>query len=207
MPAITLIIFDMDGVLCHYDFKKRLALLADITVREAREIDETIFKSGFDDEGDQGHYSAEDYLRLFGEHLGVPVFRDDWLRARRQSIEPDPVMLSLVKAMARRVSVAMLTNNGPLLQEGFGEVFPEAAAIFGDRAFFSSQLKSTKEVPEIFHRVLDALEGRPETTLFIDDSETYIAAAQAAGMHTHHFKGTDGLKVTLRELGLSPDDS
>ena len=203
MAGIDLVVFDMDGVLCHYDFPRRLTCLAEKTGLDAEFIDQKIFRSGFDDQGDQGHYSAAEYLRQFGEQLGVPVSRQDWLWARRLPMTPNKDMLALVARLQRQgMAVAMLTNNGPLLKEGLGEVFPAAADLFGERAFFSCQLSSTKEDPAIFHALLEKLQARPEGTLFIDDSEVYIAAARQAGLHTHHFTGINSLLAALRRLTI-----
>ena len=203
MPAIKLVIFDMDDVLCRYDFTRRLACLAEVTGLEMGFIDKAIFRSGFDEMGDRGCYTAEEYLQQFGDHLGVAVSWEDWLWARRQSITPDGAMLTLVEHLRAQVPVALLTNNGPVLRGGLAEVFPRAAALFGERALFSCQFASSKEEPAIFHAVLENLDGRPDSTLFIDDSETYIAAAHGAGLRTHHFSGINGLAGALRSFGLS----
>ena len=200
---IELVIFDMDGVLCRYDFDKRLRILSEVTGLPAAKIDSAIFRSGFDDQGDRGLYSAEDYLNQFSERLGVSVSRVDWLRARRDSIEPDAAMLDLVTQVGCQTAIAMLTNNGPLLRDGFAEVFPQAAALFGERAFFSSQLKSTKEKPDIFRLILTELGGKPNSTLFIDDTPAYIASAQMAALLTHQFRGIHGLRDVLLTYGIS----
>ncbi|MDA1098346.1 MAG: HAD family phosphatase [Proteobacteria bacterium] len=204
MAAIELVIFDMDDVLCRYDFPRRLACLSDITGLEAAFIEAAIFGSGFDDLGDRGCFTAEEYLQQFGARLGVSVSREDWLWARRQSITPDPAMLALAEQVGGQVPVALLSNNGPVLYEGLGEVFPQAAQLFGERVFFSCQLASSKEEPAIFHAVLKKLDGQAASTLFIDDSATYIAAARRAGLQTHQFSGIKGLAETLRSFKLSP---
>ena len=205
MAAIKLVIFDMDDVLCRYDFARRLACLAEVTSLPADYIDDVIFRSGFDELGDRGRYTAEAYLQKFSDHLGVAVSRKDWLWARCQSITPDGAMLALVERLRTQVPVAMLTNNGPLLREGLSEVFPQLVDLFGARAFFSCQLGSSKEEPAIFYAVLDILGGQAETTLFIDDSETYIASARSAGLRTHHFAGIGALANALRAFDLTPD--
>lgn len=205
MAAVELVIFDMDGVLCHYDFARRLACLAEKTGLDPDVINEEIFRSGFDDRGDQGQFSAAEYLEEFNRRLGVHLSREDWLWARGQSITPDTDMLALVARLQQQDQpVAMLTNNGPVLREGLGEVFPMAAERFGDRAFFSCQFRSTKEEPAIFHALLDQLGGMPERALFIDDSETYIASARQAGLHVHHFSAIGGLLTVLQSHGISP---
>ncbi|MBT3329946.1 MAG: HAD family phosphatase [Rhodospirillaceae bacterium] len=202
MLPIELIIFDMDGVLCDTDFARRLDILGQMTSLDAKVVDDAIFQSGFDDQADRGLHTAEEYLRLFAGRLGVSLSREDWLRARGDAMTPDHAMLALVKQLQQKLPVAMLTNNGPLLQENFAAVFPEAAELFGSWAFFSSQFKATKEEPDIFYAILETLDGRAESTLFIDDSESYIASARTAGLKTHHFKGIHGLENTLRQFDL-----
>ena len=195
----------MDDVLCRTDFAHRLAALSKSTGLDADTIDAATFQSGFEDLADRGNYTADEYLRQFGERLGVTVSRRDWLDARRGAMTPDHDILALVQRLQRKLPVAMLTNNGPLLQECLGEVFPQAATLFGDHAFFSCQFQSSKEEPEIFHAILKTLGGQPETTMFIDDSEIYTATARAAGLVTHHYTGIDGLRVALGLHGLLPD--
>ena len=105
MAAIELVVFDMDGVLCHYDFARRLACLAEKTGLDPDVIDEEVFRSGFDDRGDQGQFSAVEYLEEFNKRLGVHLSREDWLWARGQSITPDTDMLALVARLLVEVQV------------------------------------------------------------------------------------------------------
>ncbi len=205
MPPIELIIFDMDDVLCRYDFACRLACLAKITGLQAADIDAAIFRSGFDDRGDRGDFTAEEYMQQFNDRLGVAVSRQDWLWARQRSITPDRAVLTLVEQLRDQVPVALLSNNGPVLRQGLDAVFPQAVELFGERVFFSCQLASSKDEPEIFHKLLEILDGRAGETLFIDDSECYITSARSAGLRTHHFSGIDALVPALRSLGLSLD--
>ncbi|MDP6346175.1 MAG: HAD-IA family hydrolase, partial [Alphaproteobacteria bacterium] len=173
--AINCVVFDMDGVLCHTDFARRLEAMAQATGLTADAVDAAIFRSGFDDRADQGHYDADAYLLETGERLGVAISRADWLDARRAAMTPYPGMLALAQEMSGRLTTAMLTNNGPLLRAGFDQVFPEAVEVFGARAFFSSQLGAAKPDREVFHRLLAELDHAPAETLFIDDSADYIA--------------------------------
>ena len=42
----------------------------------------------------------------------------------------------------------------------------------------------------------------PRRTLFTDDSAANVDAAARLGLRTHLFRGTDGLRAALRELGV-----
>jgi putative hydrolase of the HAD superfamily len=126
---LTAVIFDMDGVLCRYHFDRRLARLSELTGVAPDVINDVIWKQGFDEEGDAGRYSADEYLRLFCERIGAPLTKDEWLDARAVSIEPDRETLDLARGLKGEVTLSLLTNNGPLLKESFDRVFPEAAEI------------------------------------------------------------------------------
>lgn len=200
---IRTVVFDMDGVLCVYDFQARLAHMARSTGVAAETIDAAIFRSGFDGLADQGRFDADDYLREFNDRIGAPISRADWLAARAASMRPDRDMLTLARRLGQRQQTAMLTNNGPVLREGLAEVFPEALALFGPRAFFSCAFGCGKEDTAVFAALLARLEAVPGETLFIDDSADYVANAHEAGLVAHHFTGIAGLRARLRQLDLA----
>ena len=203
MAQIACVLFDMDGVLCHYDFALRLRIMADGLGLTPELIERQIYASGFDEESDEGRVGADDYLPEMGRRLGREVPLALWLEARRRAIAPDAAMLDLARALGGHLTVAMLTNNNLLLQRHFAEVFPEAAALFGEQAFFSAQFGTGKEGPAVFGKALAVLARQPGETLFIDDSASYIANARMAGLHTHRFTGLDGLHETLDRLNVS----
>ncbi len=200
--TIRHVVFDMDGVLCRYDFPRRLEMMAKSTGVTSAAIEEAIFKSGFDDQADRGRFTAEQYLQGMAERLGVAVSRADWVAARKAAMTPDQDMLALARALGRRVGTAMLTNNGPLLRAHIGEVFPQVAELFGARAFFSCEFGTGKQETAVFALLLERIGATPAETLFIDDSASYIDNARAAGLCTHHFRGIDALRTRLTALEL-----
>ena len=196
------VVFDMDGVLCRYDFPRRLDVMAKHSGVTVAAIEDAIFKSGFDDQADQGRFTAEQYLQGMAERLGVAVSRADWVAARKASMTPDHDMLTLARALGRRVGTAMLTNNGPLLRAHIGEIFPQVVELFGARAFFSCEFGTGKEETAVFALLLKRIGGTAAETLFIDDSANYIENARAAGLCVHHFRGIDALLAQLAALEL-----
>ncbi|GMQ76050.1 MAG: HAD-IA family hydrolase [Gammaproteobacteria bacterium] len=198
----SVVIFDMDGVLCRYHFQKRLARLSEMTGVAAEFIDEVIWKQGFDEQGDAGRYTAAEYHRLFCERIGAALTREQWLEARAISIEPDRQVLDMARRVKRNAVIALLTNNGPLLEESIAQVFPEVAEIFGAQAHFSCEFGVCKPDPRVFLRLLDGLRIKPGEALFIDDTETYIKGATAAGLLTHHFRSAPQLRLELEEHEL-----
>lgn len=203
MSPIETVLFDMDGVLSSYDFARRLEVLAAGTGLPAAKIEARIFASGFDDRADEGAFTADEYMAEFARRLGVPVSTELWMQARAAGMTTDLEMLELARQLRERVSIAMLTNNGPVLQAHLPRVAPQIAELFGDRAFFSSQFGVGKTSPAVFGQVLDVVGGSAETTLFTDDTPEYLENARVAGLKTHHFDGIEGLRATLRDHGLA----
>ena len=202
----TAVIFDMDDVLCRYHFDKRLACLSEMTGVSVEIINEVIWEQGFDEEADAGRYTAEEYHRLFCERIGAVLTREQWLEARAISIEPDHEVLDMARRVERNAILALLTNNGPLLEESIARVFPEVAEIFGERAHFSCEFGTCKPDPQVFLRLVDRLQVDPGETLFIDDTESYIQGATTAGLLTHHFRSAPRLRVALQSYKLLPWD-
>jgi putative hydrolase of the HAD superfamily len=197
------VIFDMDGVLCAYDLAVRLEMHARHAGSTAEDVHRAIWTSGFEDEADAGAYaSGALYLAAFAERLGAPVPREVWIAARKAAMTPRLRMLSLVAALTAGRTVAMLTNNGPLTEDAFPALFPDAARLFGDRAFFSWRFLTKKPDPAIYTALAARLGLPPERCLFIDDKARNVKGARAAGMRALHFTAEDAFLREAAAMGL-----
>jgi HAD superfamily hydrolase (TIGR01509 family) len=201
---ITAVVFDMDGVLCHYRIERRLALLASWSGRSPDEVLAAIWRSGFEDEAERGLLSADDYLMGFGERIGYPLTAQQWVEARRISIEPDAAVLEIARRLGATRPIGMLTNNPWLLKRHIAEVFPAIAEIFGDRALFSAELGRSKPDPEVFRRLATRLAVAPGETLYLDDDATYVAGAREAGLVAIQVAGEGDVRASLAAHGVEP---
>lgn len=199
----SLVIFDMDDVLCHYDLGRRLRLLASLAGTTARDVRAALWDSGFEDAADAGAWpDPQAYLAAFNERLGYALSEDEWLSARRVSMVPMAETLAMARAVAMQAEVALFTNNGPLVKAHFGELFPEAAAIF-KTVHCSYEFGTKKPDPEAYRRLLARLKRAPEDCFFTDDKRSNVQGARLAGLAAHHFRHPDLLADDLRALGFS----
>ena len=84
--------------------------------------------------------------------------------------------------------LSILSNTNPFMMgwalskdfDGNGN----SLADYVDALYLSYQMKVMKPSAEIFHRVLEAEDVRPEELLFVDDSSHNISAAQELGIAT-----------------------
>ena len=202
MTRPTLVIFDMDDVLCHYDLGRRLrslAALADVTARDVRAA---VWDSGFEDLADQGGYAEiGNYLKEFSARLGHPITLDQWIEARRIAMEPKEDVLELAGKLAKQAKLAIYTNNGPVVKEHLGQLFPKAAEIFSQR-FCSYEFGTKKPDPKSYTKLLDILGQEPQDCWFIDDKKSNVEGARLAGLRAYHFTSIEGLIVEAKHQGF-----
>ena len=199
----SLVIFDMDDVLCHYDLGRRLRLLASLAGTTARDVRAALWDSGFEDEADAGAYpDAVQYLNAFNQRLGHEISQDEWISARRVSMVPMAETLAMARAVAMQAEVALFTNNGPLVKAHFADLFPAAAAIF-KTVHCSFEFGTKKPDPEAYRRLLERLGRHPAQVFFTDDKRSNVQGARLAGLAAHHFRNAALLADDLRQRGFS----
>lgn len=193
-------IFDLDGVLCRLDDEARIGHLSGVSGLTPDDVVAAIWGSGFEDRADRGQLDAAEYLREFGARVGKTLSRSDWVAYRRSGMTPHPDVLQIAARTAERVPVAVLTNNGHLLIEEIGVLFPEVVPIFGSQIWCSAQFGTCKPDPVIFAQVCRRLGTVPSRTLFVDDLEANVLGAESAGLNGHLFRSADALARRLAPL-------
>lgn len=204
MGRVSLILFDINGVLYDYDKKARIAALGRLSGRSENDIDCAIWKSGFEDRGDAGEMDAAAYLAEFGQRLGYALTADQWEEALASSLSPVPEALALAARAGGRARLGVLTNNNLLVRDRIDRLFPALRPIFGNGICVSSQFGIRKPEIEVYRRAAAALGAAPEATLFVDDSRANAAGAEKAGLLGYHYTGTAALEQRLREVGAIP---
>lgn len=201
-PRIKLVLFDMDDVLCSYDWGKRVRLLSRLGGLSIPQVDAAIWGSGFETAADGGEIDAQTYLEGFAARAGFSLSRAGWIAIRKATMTPDSGMLSLVERLRGDVAVALLSNNGHLTFEAIDELFPQLRPLFGERLLMSAMFETQKPHREVYLRALDRLGFTAAETLFVDDKLENAQGAEAAGLHGHHFRGIEPFREHLRMLGL-----
>src|SRR4051794_5114606 len=172
----------MDNVLCDYDRAKRVAYLAELTRTTREAVHAAIWDSGFELLGDSGTLDPADYLRGFGEHIGYPLSLDEWVEARRRSMQADHAMLEIADRLRKTVDIAVLTNNTTLVADHIDTLLPDLRPLFGSRIYTSAQFKTAKPDPRCYRLCLSELGVRPASVLFVDDLMANVAGAREAGL-------------------------
>lgn len=202
MTDISLVLFDLNGVLYRYDRAARISALAAVSGRTPQAIAAAIWDPGFEDSGDAGGLDAQAYLLGFGSAIGYNLSEADWVAALRAAIAPIPRTLALLPRIRPAVTCAVLTNNNLLVRRHFEALYPEVAAHVGNHAFVSAEFRARKPDPAVYRSCLMRLGTAPAACLFIDDSQANVAGAMTAGLAGHHSTAAADLEAELNRRGL-----
>jgi HAD superfamily hydrolase (TIGR01509 family) len=198
----ALVLFDMEGVLSHYDRSARVDHLSAVSGQTPDAVRHAIWGSGLEARADAGQISDDEYLSALGDLLGGPIRRDDWLAARHASITPHTEVLALAAKVAERCRIAVLTNNCRLVTDHIGYLNPAVAQLFGPHVYASASFGAAKPATQAYLRCVEQLGVSADETLFIDDTDTNVAGAINAGLHGYKFVSAEALAEELERWQL-----
>lgn len=116
-----------------------------------------------------------------------------WLILRAEARQ----LLADVRAAGKLVAV--LSNAPAALDQALLDVdFADEA----DYWFVSAAMGAAKPKPEVYYRVQEVLEVRPEEIAFIDDRPANVAGAQAVGWNAHLWSSDADTRAWLEELNV-----
>lgn len=200
--SIALVLFDMEGVLSHYDRAARAERLAALTGTTTEAVRHAIWGSGLEARADSGEISDDRYLAELGAMLGCAVNRDDWLSARHASITPNAEAIALAARVAATHRIAVLTNNCRLVTDHLGYLNPPVAELFGQHVYASASFGAAKPAAAAYLGCVDHLGASAAQTLFVDDTEANVAGAVNAGLNGYRFTDAAAFEEELRRRSL-----
>ncbi|WP_321799624.1 HAD family phosphatase [Caballeronia sp. J97] len=200
--TVSLVLFDMEGVLTHYDRDVRVAHLAASTNCSPESVRHAIWGSGLEARADAGIIDENEYLATLGAMLNHPVSKDEWLAARRASITPNEQTLALAGQLRSSCRMAILTNNCHLVTDHLDYLNPAVDRMFGNAVYSSASFGATKPAAQAYLRCVEEIGARPGETLFIDDTGANVQGAIDAGLIGYKFENAATLKREFERLGL-----
>lgn len=146
-----------------------------------------------------GDLQMEEYWQAIGPELNLDSpDRVEAFRRRYYSDEKiNQEVVDLIKTLAGRCRLGIVSNHPPGLKEWLGEW--QLLELF-DTVVSSAEVGVAKPDRKIFRIALERLGIEPAQTLFIDDTEEHVLAARSMGMMGHHFSSAKMLVAHLSEL-------
>jgi len=198
---IDLLLLDVDGVLVHYQRAQRVLYLAQALDVVPETVQAALYDSGLEAAHDNGTLDGPAYLAQLSKQLGRNVDVHTWIAARQAASHPQAAVLQRLQAL--QLPMAVLTNNGALMQQALPTLLPELFPALQDRVFCSADFGLRKPAPEVFLRTLEVLGVAPARTLFVDDLFANVRGARAAGLHAETVRDGRGLGKVLKRYAVS----
>ncbi len=200
----SIVLFDLGGVVAHWDPAPRLAEYARRSGLSTDEVRRRLALGGFWEDTDRGAYSAAQMHAEICERLGVAFTRDELLRLQALAFRIRPDVLRIAGELAARHRVGILTNNAPLLHDAIPAHFPELERIFAP-VLYSFQFGHAKPARALFEAVARVLALDPSEIFFSDDQPRHVSAAREAGWEAIQFESAAQLRRALVERRLLGD--
>ena len=198
---IDLLLLDVDGVLVHYQRAQRVLYLAQALDVVPETVQAALYDSGLEAAHDNGTLDGPAYLAQLSKQLGRTVDVHTWIAARQAASHPQPAVLQRLQTL--QLPMAVLTNNGALMQQALPTLLPELFPALQGRVFCSADFGLRKPAPAVFLRTLEALGVAPARTLFVDDLFANVRGARAAGLHAETVRDGRGLGKVLKRYAVS----
>jgi epoxide hydrolase-like predicted phosphatase len=178
------------------DFEERLSL-------EPGSLSEILWRSPEWRQAEVGKISEEEYWQRIAPRLGLQT--SEAVRGFRHElyggVRADARMVGLVRELRRRYRTGLLSNASAReparLVERYG-----LDGLF-DVVVLSAAVGLAKPDPAIYRLALERLGTVAEATVFVDDYEPNVAAAEAMGFQGIHFSGYEVLLPALRRRGVT----
>lgn len=199
---IKALIFDMGGVLVDLDMDAcRKAFKEGLGFDEIDQLLDPCHQKGIIGEMEEGYVTADEFRRyvIAGSRPGVT---DDDVDSAFHKILVGiaPYKFDMLRSLAGRYDIYMLSNNNPIASARASEMFAEGGFTMESdftKCYMSYQMKMLKP-SEAFYKAVIADIGIPaEEMLFIDDSQKNVEASIAAGLPAIWYEPGTDLDVLL----------
>jgi len=206
VAPISAVVFDLGGVLIDWNPRHLYRRLFRDDEQAMEDFLQNVCTPSWNEMLDAGRSLDEGVSLLQERHPEhrelIAAYRDHWEEMIPGPIEGGPELLRELKETG--VSVYALSNWS-------AETYPIAEKRFDflgwfDDVVISGRLGIKKPDPAIFEYLLNRQNLRPDSTLFIDDSEVNVGAAERLGLATHHFRSIGALRSDLVRCGVLMSD-
>jgi putative hydrolase of the HAD superfamily len=201
---INAVILDYGEVLCHRASDEEFSRMAKVFG-----ADKNSFRALWEKNRgafDRGDISAEAYWTALAADAGSGIDDDQLLQIYEWDIEMWANVNAQMVQWLRRlrqggIKTGLLSNMHPAMITHLRENF-DWLDLF-DFMTFSAEVRLIKPDAAIYNHTLRGLGAKAEETLFIDDREINVQAAQDLGIHAVQFRSIDQLRKDLSAIGFS----
>jgi epoxide hydrolase-like predicted phosphatase len=194
---IEVVFFDIGGVLVDLNLGPFMSKITTVIKNNASDFDEAAAHAAYR-KLEIGEYSFSEYHQAaYADGNGAYLFSENEIRKLwLEMLNKETGAVELMRQVRKRKPVWLLTNNNEVHIPHLEEQYTFMHEVDG---MISSHLVGCRKPDTaIYELALKRANVASGSAIFIDDLEENVAAAQALGMHAHHYKGAPGLADFLR---------
>ena len=204
---IEAVILDFGGVMAQVYWPDRFQGFEERLGLEPGSLSEILWRSPEWRLTESGKISDDEYWQRIAPRLGLQT--SEAVRDFRQElyggVTADARMVRLVRELHSRYRTGLLSNASARKPDRLVERYG-LEGLF-DVIVLSAAVGLAKPDPAIYRLALERLGTVAEATIFVDDYEPNVAAADALGIRAIHFTGYQALRMALQEWGVEVDRS
>lgn len=191
LTGIKNIVFDLGGVILTLDRNVAVQRFKSAGVNRAEELLDPYHQKGIFLELEEGKLSKEEFYEALREEAGKNISNEAIDRGWMGFIAdtPDYKLKMLEDLKVEGYKLYLLSNTNPVIMSwALSSAFsPQGKSLdqFFDKLYLSYKMGCTKPDPKIFHAMIQDSGMIPSETLFVDDGEANIKAAQELGFRTY----------------------
>lgn len=206
MNGIRNIVFDLGGVLMNIDFQRTFNAFEMIGFHGAEQAFQEPEINRLCMDFETGVYCSIELRRKFREFTGFKCNDIEFDKAwNALLIDFPPERIHRVEELAKKYKTYLLSNTNPIHAKHFNSELNRHFGIESmdhllDKAWYSHNLGFRKPDERIFQKVVKTSRLIPEETLFVDDHEPNIKAAESVGMKAIHITAQYTIIEALADL-------
>ena len=197
---ISLVAFDMGGVLLFADEQIAITELARLSGRSEAQVFEACFSPQRKHPHETGQQSWPEFAQAAMQDLGSDIPEKRFKEIFCSILSPNLPMFELVERVSRKYRIALLSNTGPGHWDRAREMMP-----FLDKfdplitSFEVGQMKPGRAIFDTLARTSGVPHGQ---IFFIDDYLENVAAARATGLQAVQFTDVEQLLADFERVGI-----
>ncbi|MDM0117412.1 HAD family phosphatase [Variovorax sp. J22R133] len=199
--AVKALLFDLGGVVFHFDFAHAVAHWAPMSALSVEEVRRAFTHDEAYERHERGELSAAQYFDTLRRGLVLDASDEDiaagWNAIFREEISQT---LDAIDAARKRFPCYAFSNTNKTHHAAWREAYPRIEPSF-DRVFASSDIGMRKPERAAFEFVCKQINLPPGAVLFFDDLEQNVEGAIAAGLQAVCVRSPADVHEALARLG------
>lgn len=200
-PPIRGVIFDFGNVIYRFDNLRIATGLSALCGRPVAELADLVGRSQLPEDYEAGRLDSSAFLEGISNLLGFPFEREAFVRAFSDIFTPIDSTLELIRNLAPRYRLGLISNTNPWHYEQAIRTCP-VFPLF-DAVTLSHELKALKPDRRLYEDCLAQLGLEPGVCVFIDDRPEFVEGAVRLGMHGIPYTDPESLIGALSDLRVS----